>query len=83
VLQSQRQVQGFLGLSGYYRHFINGYTTMVAPLTNLLCTDRFKWGEQESAAFEALKQQLSTGPVLGLPNLNKPLLLRRMLQKRE
>ncbi|GJZ81421.1 ty3-gypsy retrotransposon protein [Tanacetum coccineum] len=68
VPKSQRQVRGFLGLAGYYRRFIQGYATMAAPLTNLLRKDGFKWEEEESTAFEAIKRQLSTAPILGLPD---------------
>ncbi|GKC52217.1 ty3-gypsy retrotransposon protein, partial [Tanacetum coccineum] len=45
-----------------------GYATMAALLTNLLCKDGFKWKEEESTAFEAIKRQLSTAPILGLPD---------------
>ncbi|GJZ67422.1 ty3-gypsy retrotransposon protein [Tanacetum coccineum] len=61
---TQHQVRGFLGLAGYYRHFIKGYATMAAPLTELLRKDGFRWGGQEAAAFQELKQQLSTAPIL-------------------
>ncbi|GJU05810.1 reverse transcriptase [Tanacetum coccineum] len=71
IPQSQRHVRGFLGLAGYYRRFIKGYATLAAPLTDLLRKDGFKWGDRESEAFKALKQQLSTTPVLGLPDFEK------------
>ncbi|GJZ18395.1 ty3-gypsy retrotransposon protein [Tanacetum coccineum] len=68
---TQRQVRGFLGLAGYYRHFIKGYATMAAPLTELLRKDGFRWGGQEAAAFQELKQQLSTTPILSLPDFTQ------------
>ncbi|GKD03847.1 ty3-gypsy retrotransposon protein, partial [Tanacetum coccineum] len=37
--------------------------------------DGFKWGERESEAFERLKQQISTAPVLGLPDFDQPLMI--------
>ncbi|GJZ25898.1 RNA-directed DNA polymerase, eukaryota, reverse transcriptase zinc-binding domain protein [Tanacetum coccineum] len=60
---TQRQVRGFLGLAGYYRHFIKVYATMAAPLTDLVRKDGFEWGVQEAPAFEELIQRLSTTPV--------------------
>ena len=44
---------------------------MAAPLTDLLQKDGFKWGVEETSAFDKLKQQLSTAPILGLPNFNQ------------
>nr|GEY03185.1 retrotransposable element Tf2 [Tanacetum cinerariifolium] len=69
--KTQRQVRGFLGLVGYYRHFIMGYAAMAAPLTDLLRKDGFQWGEAEAVAFEPLKLQLTTTPVLNLPNFEQ------------
>ncbi|GKA24652.1 ty3-gypsy retrotransposon protein [Tanacetum coccineum] len=43
---------------------------MAAPLTDLLRKDNFNWGVQEAPTFEELKQQLSTTPVLSLPDFN-------------
>nr|GEW41649.1 hypothetical protein [Tanacetum cinerariifolium] len=67
---TQCQVRWFLRLAGYYRHFIKGYATMTEALIDLLRKDNFKWGVQEAPAFEELKQQLSTTPVLSLPDFN-------------
>ncbi|GJU53978.1 reverse transcriptase [Tanacetum coccineum] len=68
---TQRQVRGFLGLAGYYRRFIKGYATLAAPLTDLLRKDGFKWGVQEATAFAELKHQLTTAPILSLPNFDQ------------
>ncbi|GJW10468.1 reverse transcriptase [Tanacetum coccineum] len=65
---TQHQVRGFLGLAGYYRHFIKGYATMAAPLMELLRKDGFRWGGQEATAFQELQQQLSTAHILSLPD---------------
>ncbi|GKD71558.1 ty3-gypsy retrotransposon protein [Tanacetum coccineum] len=68
---TQRQVRGFLGLAGYYRRFIKGYATMAAPLTELLRKDAFRWDDQEATTFWELKQQLSTTPILSLPDFTQ------------
>ena len=49
--QSTRALQGFLGLSGFYRRFIKGYATIAAPLTTLLAKDQFHWTYDADQAF--------------------------------
>ncbi|GKB77646.1 ty3-gypsy retrotransposon protein [Tanacetum coccineum] len=69
--KTPRQVQGFLGLAGYYRRFIMNFASIASPLSNLLQKEGFKWGAVEAATFNALKHQLSHAPVLGLPNFEE------------
>lgn len=66
-----RQVQAFLGLSGYFRKFIPGYSIVARPLSNLLrAGERFQFGVAERGAFERLKTMLSERPVLSLYRVN-------------
>ncbi|GKE69088.1 ty3-gypsy retrotransposon protein [Tanacetum coccineum] len=53
------------------KRFIKGYATLAAPLTDLLRKIRFKWGVQEATAFAELKHQLTTSPILSLPNFDQ------------
>ena len=57
-------VKGFLGLIGFYKHFIYGYMIMAAPLTDLLCKDQFSWNHDVQHAFDKLKQAMTLAPML-------------------
>lgn len=65
--ENARQVQSFLGLSGYFRKFVPRYSAIARPLSNLLKMDaRFQFGVAEKNAFEKLKIMLSERPVPSL-----------------
>jgi hypothetical protein len=65
-----KEIRSFLGLAGYYRRFIEGFSTIVKPLTTLLEKDReFKWTEVCQASFEKLNKILTTAPVLLMSDL--------------
>ncbi|GKC72554.1 putative reverse transcriptase domain-containing protein, partial [Tanacetum coccineum] len=62
------EVRQFLGLDGYYRRFIEGFSLISKPLTKL--TQKYKkyeWGKEEEEAFQTLKQKLCSAPILALP----------------
>ena len=60
-----------MGLSGYYRKFIQDYGVISAPLTQLLKKTGFGWNETATEAFLTLKKSLSESPVLALPDFTK------------
>jgi len=63
-----QDVRSFLGLCGYYRRFIDGFADLAAPLYDLTKKDvRFHWSEPQKAAFENLKERLTSAPVLAMP----------------
>ncbi|KAD1573174.1 hypothetical protein E3N88_42603 [Mikania micrantha] len=63
------EVQQFLGLAGYYRRFIEGFSKIAQSLTSLTHKDKkFEWGEKQEAAFDLLKQKLCSAPILSLPD---------------
>jgi hypothetical protein len=67
------QVRSFLGLAGYYRRFIEGFSKIAKPMTELLKKDKkFVWSEDCEKSFQELKKRLTTAPVLTLPDTSKP-----------
>ena len=66
------EIRSFLGLAGYYRRFIEGFSKLVKPMTALLEKNaKFVWSEECQANFEELKKRLTTALVLVLPDLSK------------
>ncbi|GJS08081.1 putative reverse transcriptase domain-containing protein [Tanacetum coccineum] len=50
------EIRQFLGLVGYYRRFIEGFSKIAKPMTELTQKDRkFDWGEEQETAFQLLK----------------------------
>lgn len=70
--RSLSMLRGFLGLPGFYRKFIKGYTSLAAPLTDLLRGNTFTRTELATRAFTELKEQIANGPKLHLPDLTQP-----------
>jgi hypothetical protein len=69
-------VRSFLGLIGYYRKFIKGYSKLVGPLFELTKKDVvFVWNQDCQRAFDALKKALIGAPILVRPNFKEPFFL--------
>jgi hypothetical protein len=84
-LANATKVQAFLGLCNYYHWFVPAFAELAAPLYQLLCGEPFRgiaWTEECRAAFVALKEALTTVPVLVFPDFKSPFYLHTDASKR-
>ena len=66
------KVHRFLGLAGYYRRFIKGFSMTTTLMRRLFQKNvRFEWSEKCQASFEKLKAFLAETPVLTQPTYSK------------
>nr|GFA58777.1 putative reverse transcriptase domain-containing protein [Tanacetum cinerariifolium] len=66
--KSPTEIRQFLGLAGYYRRFIEGFSKIAKPMTKLTQKKvKFEWGDKQEAAFQLLKKKLYSAPILALP----------------
>ena len=62
------EIQSFLGLAGYYRRFVEGFSKIASPLTNLTRRNvKFQWTDACERSFKELKQRLVSAPILAIP----------------
>ena len=60
-----KEVRSFLGLAGYYRRFIKGFSMTTDPMTRLLQKNvKYEWSEKCQRSFDKLKAFLIEAPVL-------------------
>ncbi|KAL0546711.1 hypothetical protein IC582_016623 [Cucumis melo] len=63
------EVRSFLGLAGYYRRFVENFSRIATPLTQLTRKGApFVWSKACEDSFQTLKQKLVTAPVLTVPD---------------
>ena len=66
------EIRSFLGLARYYRRFIENFSKIAKPMTELLKKDRkYYWSDECEASFNELKTRLTTALVLVLPDHSK------------
>lgn len=57
---SMKALRNFLGLTGFYCHFVKGFAHIAGPLNALLCKDKFLWNDDTKHTFVSLKQHLTS-----------------------
>ncbi|GJZ84458.1 putative reverse transcriptase domain-containing protein [Tanacetum coccineum] len=65
--KSPMEIRQFLGLAGYYRRFIEGFSKIAKPMTKLTQNNvKFECGDKQETAFQLIKQKLCSAPILAL-----------------
>uniref|UniRef100_A0A2N9GJY8 RNA-directed DNA polymerase n=1 Tax=Fagus sylvatica TaxID=28930 RepID=A0A2N9GJY8_FAGSY len=63
------EIRSFLGLAGYYRRFVEGFSHLAMPLTRLTQKGvKFEWSEECEQSFQELKRRLVSAPILTIPD---------------
>lgn len=71
--KSVKDVRSFLGAASWYRKFVPNFARITAPLVQLVKKNqRWFWGPEQDAAFQAVKDALRQSPVLICPDFSRP-----------
>ena len=71
VPSSIHDVRSFHGLVSFSRRFICGFSSIMAPITECLKENKFKWSSAAQESFKLIKKKVTEAPYLGLPDFNK------------
>ena len=70
---NKKEVQSFLGFTNFYRRFIKDFSEHARPLFDLTRNDsKWHWEAAEQSAFDKLKRNVTSAPVLISPDTTKP-----------
>lgn len=76
---TKKQVRSMLGMTGYYKKFIPAYSALTAPISDLTAgrpRGPITWTDECERAFGTIRELLSKGPILKLPDLKQPFVVR-------
>ena len=78
VPENKKQLRQVLGVLGFYRSYIESYAEVSKVLTDLTGKNkpnRLLWSNREQTAFDELKHQVCSPPVLVAPRVGEPFVL--------
>ena len=70
--QNVKQLRSFLGLASYCRRFVENFSKIAKPLSNLHKHVKYVWTPECDIAFNTLKEKLVIAPVLTPLDESKP-----------
>ena len=71
-----KDIRSFLGLAGYYRKFIPGFSSIAMPLLQLTQkAAQFNWTDAREQEFQRLKHLLCSAPILAYPDFSQAFIL--------
>ena len=72
-----KKLRAFLGLTGYYRQFVEGYSNIAGCLTDLTRDDvKWHWKDEHQQAFETLRDTLTSDAVMSYPDFTQPFIVK-------
>jgi hypothetical protein len=72
VPKNVMEVRSLLGQTRYYRRFIEGFSKISKPMTELLRKGKkFEWSAKCESSFQELKKRLNKAPILVMPDMKK------------
>ena len=73
---SVKGVRSFLGFGNFYRRFIDHFSDIAKPLNELMQKNRpWEWTAECQKAFDTLKQQFASAPILAMPDWSQPFVI--------
>jgi len=81
IPSSIHQARSFHALSTFYRRFVKNFSSIIAPLTEVNKSKKFKCNEKAQTIFEDIKRKLTSTPILALLSFSNVFNLSEILRE--